>query len=398
MGEHTPTVSNESIELDDSSSRPQPTYTLNVALLGFFFFLLFFAYNTTQNFETTLNDTLGFWSLSILYFFFSISNFISSNIVRRLGVKFALFVGGIGYTQFIVANIYPAPYILLPSSVVIGIGAAILWNAQGVFLAVSSTEKNIGMHSGMFFSLFQLNLIFGNLFAAVFLSFGWNTALLFVILSVVATIASFAFLLLRVPKPSSNSPLEDVKEPSILEVFKIFKNRTWQLLICISIYSGLTQSLNYGSFTSLIGNTQTIGYVMAVYGVADCLGSIANGTVSKYIGRRATIMIGSFSATVGYVLTVMIASSENLETNYIWLFYVSGIFLGMADAVFNTQLYAILGSFFPTDSEAIFAGFKMIQATSTAAAFFLFSIRTLPILSFDHICFPCNWISFDGCT
>jgi hypothetical protein len=51
---------------------------------------------------------------------------------HSLDIRWSLFVGGLAYTTFVAANIYPAWYILIPSSVVVGIGAAVLWNAQGV--------------------------------------------------------------------------------------------------------------------------------------------------------------------------------------------------------------------------------------------------------------------------
>lgn len=43
-----------------------------------------------KNFETTVNASLGFWSLSVLYFFFSFSNFVSSPIVQTLGERFVV--------------------------------------------------------------------------------------------------------------------------------------------------------------------------------------------------------------------------------------------------------------------------------------------------------------------
>jgi hypothetical protein len=132
------------------------------------FFLQFFAYSTTQvgirqhvcfkypdeaclvpqNLETTLNDHLGFWSLAILYLFMSFSNLFTSHIVRRLGVtlvatyslwyliltgpRASLVIGSGTYTLYIAANIHPNPFLLLPCSALIGMGAALLWNAQGV--------------------------------------------------------------------------------------------------------------------------------------------------------------------------------------------------------------------------------------------------------------------------
>jgi len=45
---------------------------------------------------------------------------------------------------------------------------------------------------------------------------------------------------------------------------------------------------------------------------------------------------------------------------------------GLADAIWNTQPYAILGSFYEQDPAAAFANFKLFQSGSIAAAFFYY--------------------------
>jgi hypothetical protein len=40
-------------------------------------------------------------------------------------------------------------------SVLVGIGAAILWTAQGVYLADNSNDSTISRNSGIFWALFQ---------------------------------------------------------------------------------------------------------------------------------------------------------------------------------------------------------------------------------------------------
>ena len=100
---------------------------------------------------------------------------------------------------------------------------------------------------------------------------GLETMYLFIILTVISAVATCLFITIRVPAPEVHADAV-VEAPSLYEVLLIFKNRIFLLLLCISIYSGLSQSLYYGSFTSLIGDPVTIGYVMSVFGVADCLG------------------------------------------------------------------------------------------------------------------------------
>jgi len=62
------------------------------------------------------------------------------------------------------------------------------------------------------------------------------------------------------------------------------------------------------------------------------------------------------------------------------------ILLGVGDAVFNTQIYGILGYVFTGSSEAAFATFKFYQSASTGVLFFceplLQLTKHLPVLIF----------------
>ena len=53
------------------------------------------------------------------------------------------------------------------------------------------------------------------------------------------------------------------------------------------------------------------------------------------------------------------------------MFFILAGLLGLSDGVFNTQLYALLGSWFEGRAEAAFANLKLCQAGSAAIAFFL---------------------------
>ena len=62
------------------------------------------------------------------------------------------------------------------------------------------------------------------------------------------------------------------------------------------------------------------------------------------------------------------------------MLFVSACFLGYADSAFNTMLYSLYGSYYETQSESAFAAFKLIQATSTAIAFFYSPYLTYPFI------------------
>ncbi len=41
-------------------------------------------------------------------------------------------------------------------SILVGIGAALLWTGQGVYLAINSDDLTISQNSGIFWALFQV--------------------------------------------------------------------------------------------------------------------------------------------------------------------------------------------------------------------------------------------------
>lgn len=111
------------------------TALLNVAHLGISFCILFTAFNTLQvcsdepyvertlvllqSFEANVNKDLGLWSLSTLYFFFSLSTLVSGAIVSTLKERYFLYfftklhlyrislvLGATTYLIYGVANLY----------------------------------------------------------------------------------------------------------------------------------------------------------------------------------------------------------------------------------------------------------------------------------------------------
>jgi hypothetical protein len=41
-----------------------------------------------------------------------------------------------------------------------GLGAAFLWNGQGVYLSINSNDSTISRNSGIFWALFQIKYLF----------------------------------------------------------------------------------------------------------------------------------------------------------------------------------------------------------------------------------------------
>ncbi|KAM9968872.1 hypothetical protein ACTFIW_000275 [Dictyostelium discoideum] len=374
----------------------------NIIILGLCFCILFSAFSPTQILQTTIYQNLGYYTLAVLYSSLSISNFISPFIVSKFGEKISLIIGTLSYAIYIGSNIYVTQPSLYISSILVGFGGAILWNAQGSLIIKYSTEETIGANTGLFFALFQTDQIIGNLGSATLINkAGLSNNILFTIFMGISLIPIIGFLFLKCPisttkikKTIKSKNIQDEEETkgnqenhddddndlSIKNIFKsiiiLFKDKPIQLLIPSLFYSGISQTFFFGVFSSLIG-VEWVGYVMSVFGFFDALSSFILGKLSYKIGRKILILISTISSIIGTILIILVNQSKiiyfSTNNNYgeykILCYFFGGALLGFSDAGFNTQLYSLLGVLYPTNGEAAVGVFKFVQSTATAVAF-----------------------------
>ena len=89
-------------------------------------------------------------------------------------------------------------------SAVLGVGAAIIWTAQGVFLTQNSDETTMSRNSGIFWAMLQFSMVIGNTF--VFIQFQGLTdidrhtrSVVVIVLLVVCCVGVLTLGLLRRP-------------------------------------------------------------------------------------------------------------------------------------------------------------------------------------------------------
>ncbi|KAH7693342.1 Ion channel regulatory protein, partial [Aphelenchoides avenae] len=130
--------------------RPAHSHTFNVTQLGIAFFFVFFAFNSQGFIEQTVVDTLA-----IIYFVFTFANFVAAPIVGKLKAKWSMVVGALTYGIFQAGFLFLNEPFLYISSAMMGIGAAVIWTAQGKYLSLNSSEETAGKHSGIFWAISQ---------------------------------------------------------------------------------------------------------------------------------------------------------------------------------------------------------------------------------------------------
>ncbi|XP_045893771.1 UNC93-like protein MFSD11 [Micropterus dolomieu] len=408
---------------------PEGKKLVNIIILGFGFMFMFTAFQTCGNIEQTViksfNSTefhgSGYTSMAIIYGVFSASNLIAPSVVTIIGPQLSMFFSGLLYSGYIAMFIYPYTWSFYTASVLVGIGAAVLWTAQGNVLAINSTENTIGRNSGIFWALLQFSLFFGN----IYIYFAWHghthitdkdRQTVFISLTVISLVGCFLFFLIRKPDPepaaseASESLLQAESSESgstaspprpglcsqALDAFvkacKIFFTKE-MLLLSVSIgYTGLELTFYSGVYGTCIGAMTRFGQdakgLIGISGIFIGIGEILGGGVFGMLnkcnrfGRNPVVLLGLITHFVAfYLIFLNIASDAPIApeagtdlqayiTPSVEVAMLCSFLLGLGDSCFNTQLLSIIGFTFHDNSAPAFAAFKFIQSIMAALAFF----------------------------
>ncbi|KAI9515283.1 DUF895 domain membrane protein [Dissostichus eleginoides] len=406
---------------------PEGKRLLNIIILGFGFMFMFTAFQTCGNIEQTViksfNNTdfhgSGYTSMAIIYGVFSASNLIAPSVVTVIGPQLSMFFSGLLYSGYIAMFIYPYTWSFYTASVLVGIGAAVLWTAQGNVLAINSTDDTIGRNSGIFWALLQFSLFFGNLYIYC----AWHghdhitdkdRQTVFISLTVISLVGCFLFFLIR--KPGPEAAPEDVTESLLqaestestassshqsigsqaLDAFvkacKMFVTKEMLLLsFCIG-YTGLELTFYSGVYGTCIGAMTSFGHdaksLIGISGICIGVGEILGGGVfgmmnkCSRFGRNPVVLLGLVTHYIAFYLIFLNISSDaplapeegtDLQayiTPSVGVALLCSFLLGLGDSCFNTQLLSIIGYTFRDNSAPAFAVFKFIQSIMAALAFF----------------------------
>ena len=187
----------------ESEDKPKMVWTNfpQLVLVSSAFLLLFTAFNTCGNLITKiLNDdklgNLGFLAILVLYVCFSASSFFSTAIVNKIGRSgLSMSIGAAGYAIFIACFILPAfmakkvhdtghvpdsgflsktpIYICyFISAAACGVGAGIIWTAQGSWVNRAACESNKGFYNSFAWAMFMASNIIGSAIAGAIMSEG----------------------------------------------------------------------------------------------------------------------------------------------------------------------------------------------------------------------------------
>ena len=382
----------------------------NVIVLGLVFLLVFSGFNTLAGIQHLILNSAkdqesggyvegfygnGLWSLATIFMVHTVANWIAPSVIAVTGPRLALFLGaaifGLFKAQLLVLN----TELLYASSALLGIGAAVLWTAQGNYLAQNSDEDTISRNSGIFWAMLNCSGLIGHIF--VYFQFRGNKdidsetrTMVVTVLMCMATAGTFVVTFLR-PTPwtqheAKKSPLQALKDS-----FKLFFKQDMLMLSFTFLYTGIKLNICFALYGTCIGFTNAFGTeskgLTNLAGIFTAIGEVLSSTILGLFGKRTSatgrkpiIILGFVVSMVAYLLIFLnlpnecpLGETDPAETAIIpsnkYLAVLAGFLLGFSDAIFNTQAITILGSVFAEESASAFMIYKFLQSLAASAAF-----------------------------
>jgi len=245
-----------------------------------------------------------------VYATFSVGAFFSGTVNNKLGSRLTLLLGTTGYALYIGAflamNIHPhAGAFVIASGAVLGLGAGLLWTAQGSLMLSYATESQKGVFIGIFWGIFNLGAVVG---ASVSLaeniqnranSVGNGTYIGFLVLTLIGVTIPMLMAdphkMIRTDGTKVTSPRHPswkveiiglwvtlVKDPMIVLLFPMFFASNW------------FYTWQFNDFNAALFNARTRSLDDLIYYLAQIFGSISIGLIldRESLSRRARAFSG----------------------------------------------------------------------------------------------------------
>jgi hypothetical protein len=344
----------------------------NVVVVSLAFAVLFSAYNPLQNVATSLFPPgLGDESLGVLYGSVALFVFAGPPIVDALGTKVTMIVGAVGYVAYMLSLIHIIPGVVLFMSTIIGFGAAILWIAEGEFIKENSTAETRGIANGIFWCLFQLNQICGNLVTYLVFPHLSSTSMLYVGFSVVGAVGTAMLFLLRKSAYPGNAVASGADDDdggasskraarswsqrmsearaSAYAAFRLAFTTDSLLMSSMYAFTGIELSFWTGEFTQLL-NSDVIGLVLTCAGVGEVIGGLLFGRLSDVAGRSLSVCCGTALYGLGMGLACWMKLRGGQQPPMLedapLIAYFAALCFGLADSAFNTNVFAMVSQLY----------------------------------------------------
>ena len=278
---------------------------VQVALVGLVCFCEPGLYNAIVSMAGGIDDPeLVATSNMIVYLTFSLSSILAPAIINRIGARWALTFGTVGYWVY-VSSLYfyssaqVGGWVVNLAAVAIGWCAGPLWTAQNALCLSYPTPETKGRYFAVFWIVFNLGGVVGGAisFATNFSSSAstasGSTFLFFIALMIGGSVLASTLVEPTKVKRPNGKPVEvaslpDWKEEA-LATLRLFRHREMLLLTPLFAYTGWFYPYQFSVFNAGLFNARTQGFNNIFYWGAQMLGSHWIGSFLDEAGVRKSV-------------------------------------------------------------------------------------------------------------
>lgn len=346
-----------------------------------------------------VNATASNNSLTALYTTFAIFGILGGGIYNILGPHLTLFAGCSTYVlyagSFLYYNHHQHQAFAIVSGAILGIGAGLLWAAQGAIMTSYPPVNRKGTYISIFWSIFNMGGVIGGLIPFILnyrrgddaVTVNDGTYIGFMVFMSVGAVLSLAILpaskVVRDDGTRCTNIMYSNVATEFFEILKLFYNWKMLLMIPASWSSNFFYTYQFNHVNKTQFNLRTRGLNNVFYWGAQMVGSVGIGYVMDFSfkSRRKRGLVGICVVALlasaiwgGAVANQIKHHHETLDfkdsgSRFAGPFVLYFTF-GLLDAMFQSMVYWVIGTL-ANDSEILsrYTGFyKGIQSAGAAVA------------------------------
>ena len=160
------------------------SFTKNLIVLCLGFIFVYSSFRAIQNLQSSVNGgrDLGVITMTVVHISMVFASLLAPVIINIFTAKWAMCGGVMCFLAWFSAHVHPTFWTLVPTSMLVGLGQAIIWNAESSYVlklafdsaTASGNRANLDQEMfrfhGIFLACFQSTHIWGNLISSLMLS------------------------------------------------------------------------------------------------------------------------------------------------------------------------------------------------------------------------------------
>lgn len=342
-------------------------------------------------------------ALTALYTTFAVFGILGGGIYNILGPHLTLFAGCSTYVlyagSFLYYNHYHHQVFAIVAGALLGVGAGLLWAAEGAIMTSYPPANRKGTYIAVFWSIFNMGGVIGGLIPFILnynrseaVSVNDGTYIGFMCFMSVGTVLSLAIL------PASKVVRDDgTKCTKIVysnvytegvEVLKLFLNWRMLLIVPAAWSSNFFYTYQFNNVNGVLFNLRTRGFNNVFYWGAQMLGSAGIGYIMDFSfkSRRQRGLVGigvvallSSAIWGGGLANQLKHSPHKLDFKDSGSAFAGPFVLyfsfGLLDAMFQSMVYWVIGTL--ADDSEVLSRYLILPLLSSRLYYFEIWIKRL---------------------